>query len=208
MTDMFTHLAQFLLGHNNFFMYLFLFISAVLENLIPPIPGDTITALGAFLVGTGRLSYIPVFLATTAGSVMGFMLLFFLGRYLEKQFFLERDYRYFSKESILKAEKWFSRWGYWIVLANRFFPGIRSVISLVSGISMLNPLRVALLSLVSAFLWNGIWIQAGFMLGNNWETVKLTMERLLRNYNIAAGIMIIGAVAVFMVVKRFSRKNT
>ena len=194
-------LIEFLLPQNDSFLYIFLFISAVVENLFPPIPGDTITALGAFLVGTGRLSYILVYLTTTAGSVIGFLLLFFLGRFLEREFFLERDYRFFSRESILKAEKWFGNYGYRVVLANRFLPGIRSVISLVSGISLLNPLRVTLLALVSAAVWNLIWIQAGFLLGNNWTVVRTKTESLLRTYNISVLVVFCLAGIVFLLVK-------
>ena len=199
---------NFLLPHQDAFLYIFLFISAVVENLFPPVPGDTITALGAFLVGTGRLNFFLVYLVTTAGSVTGFMFLFFLGRFLEREFFLERDYRFFSKESILKAENWFGRYGYRVVLANRFLPGIRSVISLVSGISLLGPAKVTLYATISAMIWNLLWIQAGFLLGNNWEIVRIKTESLLRTYNISAGIILAGAIVAFFIVQKWkSRKK-
>ena len=49
-------------------IYLLLGVSAFVENVFPPVPGDTITAFGAFLVGTQRLSFFGVYLSTTAGS--------------------------------------------------------------------------------------------------------------------------------------------
>ena len=62
-------IISFLLPKNDLFLYVFLFFSAIIENLFPPIPGDTITVFGAFLVGTGRLSYFFVYLATTAADI-------------------------------------------------------------------------------------------------------------------------------------------
>ena len=37
--------------------YLILAFSAFTENVIPPIPGDTVVILGAYLVSTGRLEF-------------------------------------------------------------------------------------------------------------------------------------------------------
>ena len=132
MESFLSSIMDILARSDNSWLYIFLFISAVVENVFPPIPGDTITAFGAFLVGTGRLRFLLVYVVTTVGSVVGFLLLYFIGRYLGRNFFMERDYSFFSKESIVSAEVWFQKYGYWVVLFNRFLPGVRSVISIVS----------------------------------------------------------------------------
>lgn len=199
MEQMVNDIIEFLLPLNDLFLYGFLFVSSVVENLFPPIPGDTITAFGAFMVGTGRLGYLPVYLATTAGSVSGFMLLVLIGRFLEREFFMKKNYRFFSAESIVSAEQWFARYGYFVVLANRFLPGIRSVISLVSGITRLNLWYVLLLATVSASVWNLIWIQVGFLLGNNWQTVKEQAGLILKRYNIIAGIVIAVIISGYII---------
>lgn len=183
-------IIEFLLPKNDLFLYIFLFLSAMVENLFPPVPGDTVTAFGAFLVGTGRLSYLLVYAVTTMGSVFGFMVLVLAGRVINREFFIKRDYSFFSAKHIMDAERWFSRYGLFVVLANRFMPGIRSVISLVAGISRLNLAWVFFLATLSASVWNLIWIHAGFTLGNNWEIVREKAGHLLRQYNIAAGIII------------------
>jgi len=54
--------------------YLILFASAFVENTFPPIPGDTVVVVGAYLITTGKLSFWGVWLSTTGGSVLGFLL--------------------------------------------------------------------------------------------------------------------------------------
>ena len=184
MEKLLNNIIDALLPMSDVFLYVFLFLSAVIENLFPPIPGDTITAFGAFLVGTGRLDYLLVYISTTLGSVLGFVMLFIVGKFLGKKFFQEKDYKYFSARKIAVTEQWILKYGYYVVLGNRFLPGIRSVISIVSGISMLKTSRVLLLALVSSSIWNLIWIHAGFLLGNNWNAVREEMSNLLQNYNI------------------------
>ncbi|MBP7734542.1 MAG: DedA family protein [Spirochaetes bacterium] len=212
MEQLINDIITYLLPKNDFFLYLFLFICAIIENLLPPIPGDTITVLGAFLVGTGRLSFLLVYASTTIGSVAGFMILVFLGRFLEREFFMKKNYRFFPASSIIAAERWFARYGYFVVLANRFLPGVRSVISLVSGITRLNMLKVLLLSVISAAVWNLIWIKIGFMLGNNWQTVREKAGSLIEGYNIVAGaiiaLIVICLIIYKLIKKRGDKKDT
>ena len=184
---------QFIKGIDGAYLYPALFISAVLENLIPPIPGDTVTLFGAYLVGIGQLSFSGVFAATALGNFVGFMLLFFLGRFLEKEFFLNRNFRYFPKENLLKAEIWFQKFGYMIILFNRFLSGARSVISIFAGISELKTGKVALYCLLSCLLWNGMLIYAGYKAGKNWEA----LTALLKQYNTAVLVLIAAALVIF-----------
>ena len=194
MQDMINTIIAFLLPMNDLFLYLFLFASAVIENLFPPIPGDTITAFGAFLVGTGRLDYLLVYAVTTLGSVCGFVCLVLIGRLLGREYFIGKDYRHLPAKRIVLAESWFRRYGYFVVLANRFLPGVRSVISLASGIARLSLPKVFALAIVSASIWNLIWIHTGYLLGDNWELVKDRMSTILRNYNTAVlALMAVGA---------------
>ena len=193
-----SHLPQ-----NELALYLLLFASAVLENLFPPVPGDTITVLGAFFVGKGILSFPIVYAVTTLGSTCGFMLLFYIGYFLEREFFLKMDFSLFSAKSIISAERWFEKYGYYVVLVNRFIPGIRSVVSIAAGITVLRPRRVFLFALASAAVWNFIWIYAGYSLGNNWEQVREKFTVIIGSYNIAAVSILVTGLAVYLVIKKF-----
>lgn len=208
-----TYLDRFLDSLNllpDVLIYFFLGLSAFVENVFPPIPGDTITAFGAFLVGTKRLHFFGVYFATTLGSLCGFMTLFWLGTLLGRRFFVEKDYWFFKAEDIIRAEKWFKKYGYFLVLLNRFFPGIRSIISITGGISKLRTFTVAWLALISACVWNLIWIVFGYMLGNNWEKVRDKMTYMMYRYSVAIFILLgllIMVVTISKVVKNAKGKR-
>jgi membrane protein DedA with SNARE-associated domain len=187
-------------------IYFFLALSAFVENLVPPIPGDTITAFGAFLVGVGKLSFVGVYISTTIGSLLGFLTLFWLGGFLGRHFFIERDFRFLRAKDIIKAEEWFGRYGYFLILFNRFMPGIRSAVALASGISRFRTLPVLFLSLLSCAAWNLIWIFMGHTLGTHWETVEKKMGDFLMRYNVAMIILIGLFVLFFIFRKRFRKK--
>jgi membrane protein DedA with SNARE-associated domain len=186
-------------------IYILLGLSAFVENVFPPAPGDTITAFGAFLVGTNRLQFLSMFISTTIGSLAGFMFLFWIGRLLGRRFFVERDFWYFKTENIVRAENWFRKYGYFLILINRFLPGIRSVISIVGGISGLQVFKVFLLALISSGVWNLIWIGMGYSLGSNWETAKARIVEIMITYNVAV-LVLLGVGVLFFVARKVIKR--
>lgn len=191
-------------------LYLVLFLFAVFENLFPPVPGDTVTVFGAFLVGSGKLSFWIVWLATTAGSALGFYILFLFARTLEDEFFERRKMKWLSRENLVNAKRAVGRFGYAVILANRFLPGIRSAISITAGLLKMPGKIVLPLSLASAAVWNLIWIYAGSVLGKTWEDTKRMIETVVHQYNLFAGILVCGiifAIALWIIVHRRRRRR-
>ena len=158
-------------------IYLFLFVIALIEYILPPIPGDTIIVFGAYLVGVGRLDLFTVYILITLGSMSGFLVSFFVGKHYGRWFFLKKNYRFFSREMILKTEKWFQRYGVGLIAANRFFSGARSAISLIAGISNMKVFATTLAALFSSMIWNAILISGGYYLGKNWHAVITIIKR-------------------------------
>ena len=191
----------------DFFLYIALGLSAFVENIFPPIPGDTIIVFGAFLVGTERLDFFGVYIVTTLGSVSGFMSLYWVGSLLGRRFFIERNYRFFKAQKIIRAEEWYRRHGYLLMLLNRFIPGGRSVISIVGGISRLSVFKVALFALLSSCAWNLIWIRLGYELGSKWETVRDNMAQIMVRYNFAVLALLSPVVVIFLVRNAASRRE-
>ena len=203
-----TYLDRFLAFLNtlpDILIYILLGLSAFVENVFPPAPGDTITAFGAFLVGTNRLQFLKVFISTTVGSLAGFMFLFWIGSLLGRRFFVEKDFWYFKAEDIIRAENWFRKYGYFLILINRFLPGIRSVISVVGGISGLQVFKVFLLALISSGVWNLIWIGMGYSLGSNWETAKARIVEIMTTYNVAV-LVLLGVGVLFFVARKVIKR--
>ena len=85
-------------------------------------------------------------------------------------------------------------------------PGLRSVISIVSGICGLKIIPVFFLSLISAMVWNLIWIYAGFTIGDNWEAVQSGISKLLSNYNYTVGTVIV-IIILYLTYKFFRKKS-
>lgn len=179
--------------------YLFLCVRACIENIVPPIPGDTVTIFGGYLTAIGKLNLSAVVLSTTIGSFAGFMLMFFLGKLLGRKFFLERDILIFPRRNFEKVTGWFEKFGYAVVLGNRFLSGARSIIALFAGITSLNAARVAAYGFVSCLVWNLLLVFAGYKVGEN----RTLVLEILKKYNVAVLCGILVLVLIYVIKKGF-----
>lgn len=183
-------------------IYLTLFFFAFIENIFPPSPSDVVIVIGGSLIGTGDLNFILTLIFATIGSITGFMVMFYIGSTVDKKVINSGKFKHIPINTIDKVEKWFRKYGYFVIVANRFMPGTRAVISFFAGISNLDPKRTFTLCFVSALLWNIIMLYMGFVFGDN---VAMVDEYLTTYSNIV--IVITAVVILFFVVRIFFRKR-
>ena len=202
---MIEQILDFISALSPFWIYVALFFFAFIENVFPPSPSDLVVLIGGSLISTHSLHFIPTLGITTIGSVLGFMMLFLIGSQLDKKVVRAGKIKFISADSLDKAEKWFLKYGYFIILANRFMPGTRSVISFFAGLSELDFKKTAILASISAFVWNSIIIYLGFIFGKNIHIV----DKYLSTYSNVVLILTV-LIILILVLKSlfFKRKKT
>lgn len=178
-------------------IYLSLFFFSFIENIFPPSPSDVVIIVAGTLISTGAISFLPTFFVTTIGSVMGFMTLFFVGKQVDKKLIEKGRFKFLSREALVKAENWFSKYGYWIILGNRFLSGTRAVISFFAGLSELDAKKTFLFSLISSSVWNLLVISLGLLFGNNIALV----DSYLKTYSNI--ILVITIAIVLLLIARY-----
>jgi len=196
--DILTRIATF----PPFWIYVTLFFFAFVENVFPPSPSDVLLVVGGTLIGTGAINFILALAFATIGSITGFMLMFYIGSTVDKKLIHSGRFRYIPVNTIEKVESWFRKYGYFIIVANRFMPGTRAVISFFAGISNLDPKKTIMLCFVSALLWNSIMLYLGFVFGDN---VAIVDEYLTTYRNIVIVVTVV--VVLFFIVRFFFRKK-
>lgn len=182
-----------------FWVYALILGVAWAENVLPPIPGDMIVVFGGYMAGLGRLDLVMVVLLSTVGGAAGFMSMYALGSRLGTALLDPKRFRWLPKGRVGRARAYLDRWGYWLVVANRFLSGLRSVISLSVGMAHKPALPTALYATISASVWTLVLAMSGLYMGENWEAVG----EYIREY----GAVIITLMVLFAVVQfvRFAR---
>ena len=180
METYFRQLVEGLSTWHPLWTYGFLLLSAFLENVLPPVPGDTVVIFSAYLAGRGVLRWIPVYVATCVGGTAGFAVVFWVGRVHGRAVLASSRLRLFPPDRLARAQTWLSRYGAWLILANRFLSGVRSVIALGAGVGGMGWKRALVMALASMLLWNGLLLYAGVVLGQNWEAVTSVLQQYNR----------------------------
>lgn len=148
-----------------------------IENIFPPIPSEVILAFGGFMTTKTALNVVGVIIAATLGSTIGAIVLYLIGKILNKER-LERivsgkigKVLRLKKSDIEKADKWFDTKGQKTVFICRFIPIVRSLISIPAGMSEMKIWKFLLYTVLGSTIWNTVLVILGRALGESWETV-------------------------------------
>ncbi|HRY24471.1 MAG: DedA family protein [Geminicoccaceae bacterium] len=156
--------------------YLAIVALVFLENVFPPIPSELILPLAGSVAGRGGISLVGAVVAATIGSVAGALGWYWVGWWLG----LERLKSWAAKhgrwitlspEEIERADAWFDRHSGKSVLIGRLIPTIRTLISVPAGISGMTLRRFLLFSTLGTAAWSALLIGAGYLLGEQYESV-------------------------------------
>jgi membrane protein DedA with SNARE-associated domain len=163
------------------FGYLGIVLLMLVEAVFPPIPSELIIPFSGFAVSQGRLAFVVVVLAATAGSLMGAVPWYLAGRLfgLERvKWLADKIGRWFAfnADEIDYAAKVFERWGGVIVLAGRLFPILRTLISVPAGLAKMPAWSFALFSVLGMLIWNTVLVSAGYLLHEHYHLVEAWLD--------------------------------
>jgi membrane protein DedA with SNARE-associated domain len=173
-------------------------LAVSLDNFFPPIPSEIILPLAGFAASQGTFSLTGALIATTVGSVFGAAVLYWLGR----GFGRERAVSVFERTPLLKVsdlertEAWFVKHGGKAVFFGRMVPIFRSLISIPAGVERMNVALFLALTTFGSFIWNFIFVYAGFRLGENWDRVEPYAEWFQRLVILAVVVVVVAFVVI------------
>jgi membrane-associated protein len=174
-----------------------LFLASFVEYVFPPFPGDLVVVLGAWYAVNGQISWPATFVATTAGALAGAWVDWRVGRSIGRH--LEQRahrptivHRLLTEERLARFDEGYRRWGGLLLVANRFFPGVRAFIFVAAGASGIPLRKVLLLGGVSAAAWNVLLLGAGALIARNLDELVGLFDR----YTQVASTVLAGALVV------------
>ncbi|MEO5535773.1 MAG: VTT domain-containing protein [Pseudolysinimonas sp.] len=136
------------------------------------LPGDTLLIISGLLTftgaekGTGIL--LPIWLvclgisfAAFAGGEVGYL----IGHKAGPRIFEQKESGLFSKENVVRTNKFFDRFGLLAIVAARFVPIVRTFAPVAAGVGHMNYRRYSLFNAMGAILWGTGLTLAGYFLG-------------------------------------------
>ncbi|MBU1297609.1 MAG: DedA family protein [Bacteroidetes bacterium] len=197
-------IIQYLSQVEAIYVYLIIFAIAYIENIFPPSPSDVIVVFGGSMVALGKANFIASVFSAALGGLFGFITMYVIGRWFGRRILEKGKIKFIPLDKLHKVEGWFRKYGYGIIIANRFLTGTRAVVAFFAGLSELNLKITSILSFISAVVWNAILLYAGFTMGRNWQHI---IEHL-KIYGIVVTLIVLLTVIIWSVKILVNKKRS
>lgn len=188
--------------------YFGVFFLILLENVFPPIPSEVILLISGFFSSYTSLSVFYMILASTLGSFLGAIILYYIGKIFNKERLKKivngrlGKILFLKENDIDKADEWFDNKGNKSVFFCRFVPIVRSLISIPAGMSEMPMGKFIIYTICGSMIWNTVLICLGYRLGSNWEYVLTILDK----YQMVV-IVILVIIFGYVIIKFYRKKR-
>ncbi|MEJ2260758.1 MAG: DedA family protein [Nitrosopumilaceae archaeon] len=158
-------ISDFLAGH----LYEGVFLAALLETIVPPIPTLAVFPTAGFLAsqaGLSIISVIPMIILGALGATIGTTAIYLIALKLGRVILL-RYLRYvkISEKKLERVEIWFEKYGDKAVFLGRMVPVMREMISIPAGLLEMKIIKFVLYTFAGSLIWSTGTILAGYYFG-------------------------------------------
>jgi membrane protein DedA with SNARE-associated domain len=163
-------IADFLGDH----LYEGIFLAALLETIIPPIPTLAIFPTAGFLAsqqGVTLLGLIPMIILGGIGATIGTSAIYLIALKLGRVVLLRYlKYVKVNEKKLERVEIWFEKYGDKAVFLGRMIPVMREMISIPAGLLKMRIPKFIAYTFAGSLVWSAVTILAGYYFG---ETIGL-----------------------------------
>ena len=152
------------------YLYAGVFIAAIIETIIPPIPTMAVFPTAGFLASQNNFELYQVILlgiigglGASIGSTVIYIIALKLGRVALLKYL---RYVKVSEKKLTRVENWFQKYGDKAVLFGRMVPVFREMISIPAGLLKMKFAKFLTYTILGSCGWSITLILVGYYFGN------------------------------------------
>ena len=195
-------LLVWLTGLPDHLLYGAIVVAAFAENVFPPLPADTVIALGAFVAARGNGTEFGVWSATMLGNIGGAMFMYWVGHRYGLPRLQQRFPTAFPADLAERFSEKFATQGILAVVVSRFLPGVRAVVPPVAGALGVGAWRALIAMSLASGAWYALVCVLAFRAGSNSDSLLAQIATQQRTLGIAAAVLLIIGVVVWFLRRR------
>ena len=151
-------------------LYAGVFIAAIIETIIPPIPTMAVFPTAGFLASQNNFELYQVILlgiigglGASIGSTVIYLIALKLGRVALLKYL---KYVKVSEKKLTRVENWFQKYGDKAVLFGRMVPVFREMVSIPAGLFKMKFAKFLTYTILGSCGWSITLILVGYYFGN------------------------------------------
>ena len=152
------------------YLYAGVFIAALIETIIPPIPTMAVFPTAGFLASQNNFELYQVILlgiigglGASIGSTVIYLIALKLGRVALLKYL---KYVKVSEKKLTRVENWFQKYGDKAVLFGRMVPVFREMVSIPAGLFKMKFAKFLTYTILGSCGWSITLILVGYYFGN------------------------------------------
>ena len=151
------------------YQYVGVFLAALIETIIPPIPTMAVFPTAGFIASQNGLELPELFLlgivgglGASIGSTVIYLIALKLGRTVLLKYL---KYVKISEKKLTKVERWFQKYGDKAVLFGRMIPVFREMISIPAGLLKMKFVKFLAYTILGSCGWSITLMFIGYYFG-------------------------------------------
>jgi membrane protein DedA with SNARE-associated domain len=171
-------------------LYVVLAVVGAAENIFPPLPADSVVALGSWLAARGQGTAIIAFLAPVLGNIAGAAAMYYVGRSHGADWMHRKFPALANERNERRLEALYGRYGVAALVLSRFIPGVRAIVPPFAGALKVPAGRAISAMAIASTVWYGTISYLAFRAGSDWTHLAAVIRR--------SGALVAGVAAVIL----------
>jgi len=185
-------------------IYLIVVIALALESSGIPIVNSTLLLFTGALAASNRCNVAILAFVAIVGSISGACCAYAIGARGGRRTMLRFAlFFHLDRHKIQMFERWFQKYGIWMVFASRIIPYIRPFTCFPAGFSHTNFARFFISVTLGSLLWCTTMLYLGWSLGRRWGLAL----HLIQSYTIPVLILLALLVVLYWIGVRFLKRQ-
>jgi membrane-associated protein len=173
------------------------------------LPGDTLLFSAGFLATKNvfGVSIHVLVLYLVVAAVLGETVGYLFGHRVGHRIFRRKDSLLFHPDNLVKAEKFYDKYGPVTILLARFVPVVRTFVPVVAGAAKMNTRIFTLYNILGAVLWVSITTYIGFFAGDFLEQRGINIDNFILPIIALVTLLTMGSPLIHMLRDKDSRQQ-
>lgn len=129
------------------------------------LPGDSLLVVAGLFAAAGKMNIFVLLISLFIAGILGDLVGYLTGRRMGKTIFSRPKSRVFNPNHLLKAQKFYEKYGGKTIILARFVPIVRTFAPIVAGAAEMPYRNFAFYNILGSFLWIFSMLLAGYFLG-------------------------------------------
>ncbi len=150
------------------FTYLILFLIIFLETgfvVTPFLPGDSLIFAAGAIAATASLKILWLYFIICSAAILGDTANYWIGHFIGPKIF-EVKTRFIKKQHLVRAQKFYDKYGGEAIILARFVPIVRTFAPFVAGVARMSYPKFLIYNVLGGITWVSLFLWGGYFFGN------------------------------------------